>query len=65
MTITRLKRTISYPTKTCCIAQATLLKVMGSLDGRGDWEEKLGGEWIHVYVWPKPFAIHLKLSQNC
>ena len=21
-----------------------------------------GGEWIHVYVWLNPFAIHLKLS---
>ena len=24
----------------------------------------LGGEWIHVYVWPSPFAVHLKLSQH-
>ena len=24
-----------------------------------------GGEWIHVYVWLNPFAIHLKLSQHC
>ena len=26
-----------------------------------------GGEWIHVYVWLSPFAIHLKPSQhvNC
>ena len=22
------------------------------------------GEWIHVYVWLSPFAIHLKLSQH-
>ena len=21
-----------------------------------------GGEWIHVYVWLSPFAVHLKLS---
>ena len=27
------------------------------------WE--LGGEWIHVYVWFRPFAVHLKLSQHC
>ena len=27
--------------------------------------EKLGGEWIHVYVWLSPFAVHLKLSQHC
>ena len=23
-----------------------------------------GGEWIHVYVWLGPFAVHLKLSQH-
>ena len=23
------------------------------------------GEWIHIYVWLSPFAIHLKLSQHC
>ena len=22
-------------------------------------------EWIHVYVWLSPFAVHLKLSQYC
>ena len=21
-----------------------------------------GGEWIHVYVWLSPFAVHLKLA---
>ena len=26
---------------------------------------ELGGKWIHVYVWLSPFAVHLKLSQNC
>ena len=25
----------------------------------------LGGEWIHVYVWLSPPAIHLKPSQHC
>ena len=24
-----------------------------------------GGEWIHVYLWLSPFAVHLKLSQYC
>ena len=24
--------------------------------------EEFGGEWIHVYVWLSPFAVHLKLS---
>ena len=23
------------------------------------------GEWIHVYTWLSPFAVHLKLSQSC
>ena len=32
----------------------------GSLDGRGVWVE-----WIRVYVWLSPFAVHLKLSQHC
>ena len=31
----------------------------GSLDRKGIWEE-----WIHVYVWLRPFAIHPKLSQH-
>ena len=26
---------------------------------------EFGGEWIHVYVWLSPFAVHLKLSQSC
>ena len=26
---------------------------------------EFGGEWIHVYVWLSPFAVHLKLSQLC
>ena len=26
---------------------------------------ELRGEWIHVYVWLSPFAIHLKPSQHC
>ena len=24
-----------------------------------------GGEWIPVYVWLSPFAVCLKLSQDC
>ena len=28
-------------------------------------EGDLGGEWIHVYVWLSPLAVHLKLSQHC
>ena len=26
---------------------------------------EFGVEWIHVYVWSSPFAVHLKLSQHC
>ena len=26
---------------------------------------EFGGEWIHVYVWLGPFAVHLKLLQHC
>ena len=30
----------------------------GSLDGC-----RVGGEWIHLYVWLSPFPVHLKPSQ--
>ena len=26
---------------------------------------EFGGEWIHVYAWLSPFAVHLKLSRHC
>ena len=26
---------------------------------------EFGEEWIHVYVWLSPFAVHLKLLQHC
>ena len=26
---------------------------------------EFGGEWIQVYVWLSPFAVHVKLSQCC
>ena len=32
----------------------------GNLDRKRIW-----GEWIHVYVWLSPFAVHMKLSQHC
>ena len=37
-------------------AQCSVVAWMG-----GDF----GGEWIHVYIWLGPFAVHLKLSQHC
>ena len=27
--------------------------------------EGFGGKWVHVCVWLKPFAVHLKLPQHC
>ena len=24
-----------------------------------------GGQWIHVYVWLRSFALHMKLSKHC
>ena len=27
--------------------------------------KELGGEWVHIYVWLSPFAMHLNLSQHC
>ena len=35
------------------VAHRTVLKVM--------WHP----EWIYVYGWLSPFAVHLKLSQHC
>ena len=26
---------------------------------------EFGGEWIHLYIWMSPFALHLKLTQHC
>ena len=26
---------------------------------------ELGGEWIRVYAWVSPFAVHQKLLQHC
>ena len=28
-------------------------------------EGEFGREWMHVYVWLRPSAVHLKLSQHC
>ena len=28
-------------------------------------EGEFGGEWIHVYIWLSPFAVHPKLSHHC
>ena len=26
---------------------------------------EFGGEWIYVYIWLNPLAVHLKLAQHC
>ena len=28
-------------------------------------EEGFGGEWIDVYIWLTPFAVHMKLPEHC
>ena len=28
-------------------------------------ERESGGEWVYVYVWLNPFAVHLEPSQHC
>ena len=54
-------RWITNHTLCVCIAQGTLLNVMWQAWMGGEF----GGEWMHVYVWLNPFAVHLKLSQHC
>ena len=47
-----------------CIAQGTLVNVRCQSEWEGSLEFR--GEWIHVYVWQRPFTVHLKkLSQQC
>lgn len=31
---------------------------------QSEWEGSLGGEWMHVFLWMNPFAVHLKPSQH-
>ena len=26
---------------------------------------EFGGQWIRMYIWLSPFAVHLRLSQHC
>ena len=44
-------------TRTYC---GTLINTVSACMG-----EEFEGEWIHVYVWPSSFIVHLKLSQHC
>ena len=35
-------------------------QLCGSLDDR-----ESGGDWVHVYVWWSPFAVHLNPLKHC
>ena len=55
------------PTKIHCTAYGTLSThcyVPAWLMGSGEVWGRMG-EWIHVYVWLSPFAVHLKQPQRC
>ena len=39
--------------------------VVGDFSSPVRSEPSFGGEWIYVYVWLSPFAVHLKWSQHC
>ena len=50
------------------IAHKDLLYSTGNSDGcyvAHQLGGELGGEWIHVYVWLRPSAVHLEPSQHC
>ena len=47
-------------TRTYCVAQGTLLNVTW----QPGWEGRMG-ENGYIYIWLSPFAVHLKLSQQC
>ena len=48
------------PTRNYCIAHNSAQCYVATWMGG-----EFGGEWIHVYVWPSPFSVHLKPSQHC
>ena len=58
MNLTVFKNQCWSPRTNCIAAHGTLLNVMW----QPGWEGVLGGEWIYVYVWLSPFAVHWKLS---
>ena len=47
------------PTRTYSTWNSVQCYVVGWVGG------EFGGEWIHIHVWLRPFAIHWKLSQHC
>ena len=55
----RLARILNLPLPECatCLRHSRLMNLF-------PWPAQIrDGEWIHVYVWLNPFAVHLKLSQ--
>ena len=40
-------------------------RILGTIGGGSLEGGEFKGEWIWVYVWLSPFAVHLKLSQYC
>ena len=50
------------------ITNKDLLYSMG-ISVQCDMAARMGGEfrgeWMHVYIWLSPSAVHLKLSQHC
>ena len=55
------------PSKDLTVQHMELCSLLcGQLDGRGVFFGGGGrGEWIHVYIWLSPLAVHLKLLQHC
>ena len=56
-----LRLKVRLQKRSCCAAQGTLLNVIW----QPGWEGSLGENWIQVYIWLSPLAVHLKLSQHC
>ena len=55
----KLLKSVVLPTRSYCIAHGTVQCLSACM------RRESGGEWIHVYVRPSSFAVHLKLSQHC
>ena len=60
----------AVPVKTCADIHYRILDVQPTRTSAQCYTAagvgaEFGGEWVHVYVWPRPFAVHLNLSQHC
>ena len=57
----------AVPVKTCADIHYRILDVQPTRTSAQCYTAagvgaEFGGEWVHVYVWLSPFAVHLKLS---